>query len=95
MGYLKLGGVAGRYEIPEVVGFVLDKVEDPGNINKITADVFASLDKQDLTNGLDLYVTGLTSVTIAVIKYCFDNHISLTCFHFDVITKTYIPQVVL
>lgn len=48
MERLKLGGVAGRHEIPEVVGFVLDKVEDPGNINKITADVIASLDKQDL-----------------------------------------------
>ncbi|MBE7387595.1 hypothetical protein [Ligilactobacillus salivarius] len=50
MERLKLGGVAGRHEIPEVVGFVLDKVEDPGNINKITADVIASLDKQDLSN---------------------------------------------
>ncbi|MCI6062295.1 MAG: hypothetical protein MR726_02510 [Ligilactobacillus salivarius] len=92
---IKLGGVAGRHEIPGVKNFVLDKVDDPGNIEKITADVVASLDNQDLSNGLDLYVTGLTSVTVAVIKYCFDNNIPLTCFHFDVVKKVYIPQEVL
>ena len=79
---IKLGGVAGRHEIPGVKDFVLDKVDDPGNIEKITADVVASLDNQDLSNGLDLYVTGLTFVTVAVIKYCFDNNIFINLFSF-------------
>ncbi|MFR0551627.1 hypothetical protein, partial [Ligilactobacillus salivarius] len=66
MNRLKLGGVAGRHDIPNINGYVLDKVDDPADIEKINSDVKESLDNLNLSSGLDLYVTGLTSVTIAV-----------------------------
>lgn len=28
------------------------------------------------------------------IKYCFDNDVALTCYHFDMVSKTYLPQIV-
>lgn len=89
---VKLGGVSGRHEIPNIDGYVLDKVEDPSDLTSIEISVFDSLDKLDLSNGLDLYVTGLTSVTLSVVKYCLLNGIALTCYHFDIASKQYLPQ---
>ena len=89
---VKLGGVSGRHEIPNIDGYVLDKVEDPSDLTSIEISVFDSLDKLDLSNGLDLYVTGLTSVTLSVVKYCLLNGIALTCYHFDIGSKQYLPQ---
>lgn len=44
--------------------------------------------------GIDLYVTGLTSLTVAVIKLAANNGIPLTLWHFDRATWDYFPQVV-
>lgn len=89
---VKLGGVSGRHEIPNIDGYVLDKVEDPSDLISIEHEVYNRLDKLDLSNGLDLYVTGLTSVTLSVVKYCLLNNIELTCYHFDIASKQYLPQ---
>ena len=44
--------------------------------------------------GIDLYVTGLTSLTAAVIKLAANNGIPWTLWHFDRATNTYFPQVI-
>lgn len=43
---------------------------------------------------LVVYVTGLTSVTAALIKVCLNRGIKLTLMHFDASTANYIPQVI-
>lgn len=42
---------------------------------------------------LDLYVTGLTTVVLAVVKWCLYNGCHLTCWHYDRETGQYVPQV--
>ena len=44
--------------------------------------------------GIDLYVTGLTSLTAAVIKLAAHKGIPLTLWHFDRATGDYFPQVI-
>lgn len=44
--------------------------------------------------GIDLYVTGLTSLTASVIKLAANNGIPLTLWHFDRTTGKYFPQVI-
>ena len=46
-------------------------------------------------NIIHLYVTGLTVLSMAVVKYCIDNQISLVLYHFDMATKSYYSQVVI
>lgn len=43
---------------------------------------------------LVVYVTGLTSVTAALIKVCMQCGIRLTLMHFDASTGAYLPQVI-
>lgn len=90
---IKLGAVAGRHEIPEVQGYVLDLVEDPSDLEAIERNVFASLDNKLVNvNKLDLYVTGLTSVVLATVKYCSQNNVKLTCWHFNRDDASYFMQ---
>lgn len=44
--------------------------------------------------GLDVYVTGLTSLTASVIKLAAYKGIPLTLWHFDRATNSYFPQVI-
>ena len=41
---------------------------------------------------LHLYVTGLTSVALEVVRLCAINGVSLVAYHFDRETGNYIPQ---
>ena len=90
---IKLGAVAGRHEIPEVEGYVLNLVEDPSDLEEIERNVFASLDNKLVNvNKLDLYVTGLTSVVLATVKYCSQNNVKLSCWHFNREDASYFKQ---
>jgi hypothetical protein len=51
--------------------------------------------KMDGKDIIHLYVTGLTVLSMAVVKYCVDNQISLVLYHFDMATKSYYSQVVI
>lgn len=92
---LKLGAVAGRHEIKGIDGYVLNAVENVTDLGSIEKAVNASLDEQlkDYEK-LDLYVTGLTSVVLAVVKYCYDNNVKLSCYHFDRDSGGYFEQVI-
>ena len=90
---IKLGAVAGRHEIPEVQGYVLDLVEDPSDLEAIEKNVFDCLDNKLVNvNKLDLYVTGLTSVVLAAVKYCSQNNVQLSCWHFNREDSSYFEQ---
>lgn len=41
---------------------------------------------------LHLYVTGLTSVALEVVRFCAFNGVELVAYHFDRETGNYIPQ---
>lgn len=92
---LKLGAVEGRHEIKNIDGYVLHAVEDVTDLNAIEQAVNASLDGrlQDYDK-LALYVTGLTSVVLAVVKYCYAHDIKLSCYHFDRDSNNYFEQVI-
>ena len=103
---IKLGTVKGRHDMP-VDGYILESVEDSGDIEGINRDVFKKLAeifaphmKEGTVNipnalehvdvpayvsseDLDLYVTGLTSVTAAAMKFCFQNGITVHLYHYD------------
>ena len=90
---IKLGAVAGRHEIPGVQGYVINLVEDPSDLEEIERNVFASLDNKLVNvNKLDLYVTGLTSVVLAAVKYCSQNNVQLSCWHFNREDSSYFEQ---
>lgn len=66
---------------------------------KVAKEALANADMGDqilwqADKGIDLYVTGLTSLTAAVIKLAAHNGIALTLWHFDRATNSYFPQVI-
>lgn len=92
---LKLGAVEGRHEIQGINGYVLNAVENVTDLGGIEKAVYASLNERlKGYDKLDLYVTGLTSVVLAVVKYCYDNNIKLSCYHFDRDSGGYFEQVI-
>lgn len=44
---------------------------------------------------VELFVTGLTAVTLAVVEFCAANGVPLVCYHYDRDTGDYIAQAVL
>lgn len=67
--------------------------------NKVAKEALANADMGDQViweadKGIDLYVTGLTSLTAAVIKLAAYKGIPLTLWHFDRATNSYFPQVI-
>lgn len=93
---LSLGLVAGRHAMP-VDNYVLASVADVMDIQSISKAVDESLRSYGLQSGdvLNLYVTGLTSVTLAVTSWCVHHGVYLTAWHFNRETGDYISQKVL
>ena len=92
---LKLGAVEGRHEIKNIDGYVLHAVDNVTDLKGIETAVNASLDER--LQGYDklaLYVTGLTSVILAVVKYCYAHDIKLSCYHFDRESNDYFEQII-
>lgn len=96
MNNLYIGAIRGRHEMP-VDTYLLDKVDDPTDIEGIEKAVDESFSR--ILSGVEthdtccfLYVTGLTSVTIAAIKWCLGHGVSVTAMHYDVLTGRYFPQ---
>ena len=94
---LTIGTCSGRHEMP-ISDFIFEgAVEDVTDITTINNTVKSVLDAKlgDDKNIIHLYVTGLTVLSMAVVKYCIDNQISLVLYHFDMTTKSYYSQVVI
>lgn len=82
----------GRHDIPEAVdGAIFPMViETPTDGDALEAVAKAKLQGVE---ALNLYVTGFTPATLAVVKVCRGMGIALTCFHYDRETSSYWPQV--
>lgn len=92
---LKLGAVAGRHEINGIDGYVLLSVDNVTDLENIEKNVYANLNSRlQGYDKLDLYVTGLTSVVLAVVKYCYEHNIKLSYYHFDRDSNDYFEQVI-
>ena len=94
---LTIGTCSGRHEMPVNEFIFNNAVEDVTDVESINNTVKAVLDAKlgDDKNIIHLYVTGLTVLSMAVVKYCVDNQISLVLYHFDMATKSYYSQVVI
>ena len=87
----------GRHEIPQAVdGAVFAQTITEMNPKKLYDSAQKrlvndyKLAKGDLVN---LYVTGLTMATLAIVKVCKDLQVEVICHHFDRETGSYIAQV--
>lgn len=94
---LTIGTCSGRHEMPVNEFIFNNAVEDVTDVESINNTVKTVLDAKlgDDKNIIHLYVTGLTVLSMAVVKYCIDNQISLVLYHFDMATKSYYSQVVI
>ncbi len=88
---LIIGAVQGRHEMP-CTQFIFDGELNPLDLEGIYRTVSEKLEGAD---SVQLYVTGLTVVTTTVMKYCFENNISLTLMHFDRDSNNYYPQTII
>ena len=100
MKNLKVGLVNGRHEMP-VETYIFEEIEnvlDFKNLDEGVKNFIKTLSVKDnkLEINLDIYVTGLTSVTIALISNLMKlkfNHGQITFYHFDRDTNTYVAQI--
>ena len=56
---------------------------------KIDLITFLETDERPVVN---LYITGLTVATLAIVNVCHEYDIQLVCWHYDRETGTYFPQ---
>ena len=93
---LILGLFEGRHNLPnEVQGYIFNKKVNPIDIKNLDKEVYDNLSQYKDIESLNLYVTGLTSATIAVCKFCMNYLIPLTLKHYDRETDKYVDQVFL
>lgn len=93
---LTIGTCSGRHEMPVNEFIFNNAVEDVTDVESINNTVKSVLDsKMDGKDIIHLYVTGLTVLSMAVVKYCIDNNVNLVLYHFDMATKSYYSQVVI
>jgi hypothetical protein len=99
---VSLGAIKGRHQLP-VKEYVIDEdlqdVTDIVAIEKKVDDYFEKLNKEyekkEAKVQIILYVTGLTVVTLAVVKTCKKLGYGLVCMHFDRDSNSYIAQPIL
>ena len=86
-------------EITDTVNKRLAELFSPyikkGTVNIPNAAEYVDVPAYISSENLDLYVTGLTSVVLAVAGFCARSGISLTAYHYNSLTGGYIPQKVL
>lgn len=91
MKHLKLAVCEGRHEIPQATDGAIFP-QEVANLFDFPALAEIVKEKLDSCTGLDLYITGLTPCTLAVVNYCIAYHIPLTCWHYNRDTGGYVPQ---
>lgn len=93
MKQLKMSVCEGRHSISNAVdGSIFgETITDAFNWYKMDQVIHAKL---KACSRLDLYVTGFTPATLAIINYCLVNLIPLTCWHYDLKSGEYVPQVI-
>ncbi|MBS4462205.1 hypothetical protein JXA27_06490 [Aerococcaceae bacterium zg-B36] len=90
---INIGAVKGRHEMPVTEFIFSDSIADPSDFVAIEKHVNNVLsDKVKSGDHITLYVTGLTVVTTAAIKFAVANQLHITLMHFDNASGTYKPQ---
>ena len=87
---LIVGLIAGRHELP-VEGYIFE--QDITNVFDFEYIQKTVCKKLGGFSNVTVYVTGLTLVTVEVIKFCVSRDINLTLMHFNRELGTYVPQV--
>lgn len=89
------GLCAGRHDLP-VSDFIFadGDITFPINPTALLDIVATKLNFVNFGDKLDVYVTGLTPATVAIIKFCSINGTKLTLKHFDRDSNSYIDDVV-
>lgn len=95
--YPRIGTIKGRHEMPVddyVITGKTGKIENPVDVKSIEEEVSKSMKKIKFRFGdkVEIFVTGLTLVTIAVIKAAKNLDMEVTLFHYDRETNSYFPQ---
>lgn len=85
----------GRHAIPQAVdGAIFDTVINPLDVEGLQSEAYNKIKALDI-NSLDLYVTGLTVVLVAVLNACRQLGIVVTLYHYDREEGNYYPQKIL
>lgn len=97
---VSLGAIKGRHELPVKEYVIQEDLQDVTDIVAIEEKVdsyFEKLNKEYKEAKLQiiLYITGLTVVTLAVVKSCKKLGYGLVCMHFDRDSNSYIAQPIL
>ena len=80
----------GRHEMPsEVEGSIFPNTLNPTDLEGMQQIV---AEKLEGVTTLNLYVTGLSVALVEVIKYCVENKVELTLYHYDLNTGKYYKQ---
>ena len=86
---MELGLIKGRHPLPVTEYIFNDSIEDVFDFVSMQEQIASAL--QDCTD-VTVYVTGLTVVTVELIKFCARHNIKLTLMHFNSNSGLYIPQ---
>lgn len=90
MNPINLALCKGRHNIPQATdGAIFENEINPLDIAGMAKTVAEKLEDALMVN---LYVTGLSVALAEVIKYCYENNISLILWHFNKDTGEYYPQ---
>ena len=87
-----------RHTAPEIDGLPSifgDSLADPTDVVGMNHIVAGVIDALPGHKALDVYVTGLTVATAAVIRMCYIRAIPLTLWHFDRESGQYYQQVII
>lgn len=101
MKNIKVGLVAGRHSMP-VDGYIFDEIKDVLDFDFLDNGVKKFINSLPVMSGelncnLDIYVTGLTSVTISLLSNLKDLKFDkgqVKFYHFDRDTNTYKAQII-
>lgn len=97
---VSLGAIVGRHPLPVKEYVIQEDLQDVTDIVAIEEKVdnyFEKLNKEYKEAKLQiiLYITGLTVITLAVVKSCKRLGYALVCMHFDRDSNSYIAQPIL
>lgn len=97
---ISLGTIKGRHQLPVTDYVFNNEIQDVTDVEKIQQDVdyyfvehIANERSKDKVR-IILYVTGLTVVTLAIVRACILYDCELVCMHYDRDTNCYLGQIV-
>lgn len=99
LNILNVAVCTSRHPMPSKVkgGIFGKKVDDPMDISTLenTAANYVNAAHRNGVRQINLYVTGLTQATIAVINACAIKRIRLVVYHYNRDTDEHVPQLVI